>query len=287
MSLSREDALRRASRLLPVAVARLLRYGLSYPRFWAGSARGRRASRRNPRTGAEHLLISALPKSGSTWLEKMLSDLSGYPALTLPEAVQFEIDHGGSHDYLLPSDLPMRLKGVACVLKTHAGGCERNATLLQHWGRPYVVLHRDLRDVAVSHVYYVRSTPWHPEYGEYRNKSVPDALVHFAETLLRPFADWVLSWKHRASCPLQYTLSYNRLLTDTPTEVRRIVNHLHLKVSPSHVIAVVQRHRFEATSGGRKPGQEDPRSFVRSGEVGNWRRHFTPRVSRAFDAVLG
>ncbi len=28
----------------------------------------------------------------------------------------------------------------------------------------YVIMYRDLRDVAVSHYYYAKQTPWHPEY---------------------------------------------------------------------------------------------------------------------------
>ena len=45
--------------------------------------------------------------------------------------------------------------------------------------------------------------------------------------------------------------------------------------------------RFEHLTGGRRRGQEDVRSHERKGVAGDWRRHFTDRVTRAFKERFG
>ncbi len=50
---------------------------------------------------------------------------------------------------------------------------------------------------------------------------------------------------------------------------------------------VLARHAFQRRAGGRRPGQENVQHHYRKGIAGDWRNHFTPRVTAAFKERYG
>ena len=63
---------------------------------------------------------------------------------------------------------------------------------------------------------------------------------------------------------------------------RVLLEHCRIEVSPQKFREVILANRFEARTGGRKPGEEDVHSHERKGVAGDWRNHFTNRVADAF-----
>ncbi len=277
-----------ARRSLPPAVARKVRE-------WGGELRFRRRTRvarkayRNYSNAYPNstLFVAGLPKSGTSWLESMLSSYPGYHHVTIPEAVAYELRTGGSHDFDLPTDTVERFEDALVVSKLHVHGSRHNAQLLHEAGVPYVVLYRDLRDVAVSHYFYVRRTPWHPEYDDYRGLDVEEGLLHFGRTLLPEFVDWMRTWQECREPEQSIELRYEDLLDDTEGEFRRVASHFGLDASPPTVERIVAEHRFENMTNGRSRGQADERSFVRKGVSGDWQTHFTNRVKDFFKRHAG
>jgi len=233
------------------------------------------------------LFVAGLPKSGTSWLESMLASYPGHRHLVIPEAVQYELEHGGSHDFNLPDDTVDRFKDALAVLKLHVHGSAHNARLLHEAEVPYVVLYRDLRDVAVSHYFYVRRTPWHPEYEDYAGLDIEEALLHFGRTLLPDFVDWMRSWCKRRDPDLSLELRYEDLLDDTEGEFRAVASHFGLDDSPPIIERIVAEHRFEHMSNGRSRGEADEHSFARKGVAGDWQTHFTDRVKDLFKTHAG
>ena len=264
-------------------------------RKWAVRARYWRALRSAQSGYQEHagtypnplLFVAGLPKSGTTWLESMLSSYPGYQHVTIPEAIDYELRHGGSHDFDLPADMVERFKDALVVSKLHVHGSRHNAQLLQEADVPYVVLCRDLRDVAVSHYFYVRRTPWHPEYEDYRGLDVEEGLLHFGRTLLPEFVDWMRSWRERRDPEQSIELRYEDLLNDTEGEFRRVASHFGLDASRATLERIVTEHRFATMSNGRSRGEQDEQSFVRKGVAGDWQNHFTDAVKELFKTHAG
>lgn len=233
------------------------------------------------------LFVAGLPKSGTSWLESMLASYPGYQHLVIPEAVQYELRHKGSHDFQLPYDTLDRFKEALVVLKLHVNGSVHNARILHDAKVPYVVMYRDLRDVAVSHYFYVRRTPWHPEYEDYSGLDVREGLCHFGRTLLPDFVDWMRSWRENRDPDQSIEIRYEDLLSDTFKEFRRIGSHYSLDTSPSAIKPIVEAHSFESMSGGRSRGNQDPDSFTRKGIAGDWQRHFTEELKDQFKEHAG
>jgi len=273
--------------LPPVAARQGRRWG-SRVRYWQQLRAARDGYRQH---GDEYpnslLFVAGLPKSGTSWLESMLASYPGFQKVTIPEAVHYELQHGGSHDFELPVDTAERFDNALVVSKLHVDGSRHNAQVLHAASVPYVVLYRDLRDVAVSHYFYVRRTPWHPEYEEYADRNVEEGLLHFGRTLLPDFVDWMRSWRKRRDPDLSVELRYEDLLDDTRKEFRSVAAHFGLGASPATVDRIVDEHRFENLSNGRSRGNADEDSFVRKGVAGDWKRHFTPDLKDRFKRHAG
>jgi hypothetical protein len=233
------------------------------------------------------LFIAGLPKSGTTWLEKMLASYPGFHELLIPDVAAYELSTGGSHDYDLPAHMFSRFKDMLVVTKMHVHGSPRNVELLRDAGVKYVVLYRDLRDVAVSYFFYVRQTPWHPEYPVYTDLSVQEGLAVFADRTLVAYADWVRSWHQNRDPATGLVLRYEQMLSDPVATMTCVAEHFGLDRSPKTVDRIVEAHSFQRLSGGRDQGQASDRSFFRKGITGDWKNHFTPELEETYKRLIG
>jgi Sulfotransferase domain len=274
-------------RRLPAPVARTTKRVAVYPRYLIQTRACRRGFREfGDRYPQKVLFIAGLPKSGTTWLERMVASYPGFHEVTIPTAYRYELATGGTHDYELPERMFSRFKDMLVVTKMHVHGSPHNAGLIREAGVRCVVLYRDLRDVAVSHVFYVRRTPWHPEYPLYSERSTHEGLSLFAARTLSPFVEWVRSWRANAG-DIGLFVTYEDLLSDTVGVMSRVAGHFELDASVETVSAVVARHSFEAMSGGRTRGHQDDASFFRKGVSGDWRNYFTPELTEVFNDRIG
>jgi hypothetical protein len=278
---------RHVRRMLPPVLARGLKRVLSRPRFWWQSRRARRGfSQYGDRYPIQTIFIAGLPKSGTSWLERMLSTWPGFEPVMPPEANAFEMRSGGSHAFDLPADTFKKLQNKLAILKIHVPASPQNVQLLADTKLPYVVTIRDLRDVAVSHVFYVRRTPWHPEHPTYRRLTVTDGLHHFAETLLPIYRDWIVDWSQRRDPQNSILLRYEDLLTDCRAELQRVTELLRLPADTATLNDIVQKHQFSRVNR-NAPAGADGGGFYRKGVAGDWQNYFDQALCERFGEVIG
>jgi Sulfotransferase domain len=286
--LSATQSLEAVSKRLPPPLARGAKRVAVYPRYF----HQRRACRRGFRKFGvlypqKVLFVAGLPKSGTTWLERMLSSYPGFHDILIPAVTSHEYVSGGSHKYDLPSEIFSRFENMLVVTKMHVHGSPHNVRVLRAAGVKYVVLYRDLRDVAVSHVFYVRQTPWHPEHPLYAGLSVEAGLDLFADRTLVSFVDWIRSWNENADPDMSLHLRYETMLSDTPAVMRCVAEHFELNGSEETISSIVRAHAFHQLSGGRAPGQTNTKSFFRKGLSGDWRTYFTPALKETYKRRVG
>lgn len=273
---------------LPPPLARGAKRLAVYPRYVAQARACRGGFRRFSHLYPQKVLfIAGLPKSGTTWLKKMLSSYPGFHEILIPDVAAYELATGGSHDYDLPPDIFSRFEEMLVVTKMHVHGSRHNVEALRAAGVKYVVLYRDLRDVAVSHFFYVRQTPWHPEYPVYANLAVPEALATFAQRTLLVYVDWVRSWHEHRDPKMSLDLQYERMLSDTTAVMTGVAEHFQLDSSPEAVGRIVEKHSFRGLSGGRSRGQESESSFFRKGVAGDWKNYFTSELKETYKELIG
>ncbi len=223
------------------------------------------------------LFVAGLPKSGTTWLESMLRSYAGFQAMGHPANTAWELSHGGSHRFEIPARFFESFKGGLCVVKLHCHGSSNNIARLEEAKVPHVVLYRDLRDAAVSHVFYVKRTPWHPEYPIYKELDTQQGLAHFGQTLLPEWRDWIRSWRAEATPGQSLVLSYEEMKANPVAKMLEVTKLFQLPSDP--VEEIVEACSFNNM---KKAG-----SFFRKGSSGDWVNHFTAELGEQFAEVIG
>ncbi len=166
-----------------------------------------------------------------------------------------------------------------------------------------VMMVRDGRDVAVSHMFHVlrenrlanffddpaeaRATREHHIFG--RGEPVPlfsrKALEHFAsrwvecrlaaEEARRLYGDRFLE------------VRYERLLESTEETLAEVYAFLGVRDEREIVERAVSRNDFSVLSGGRGRGEADPSSFYRRAMPGEWRQYFRPEDCETYCRIAG
>tara|TARA_E500000318_G_scaffold85651_4_gene81840 strand:+ start:19663 stop:20568 length:906 start_codon:yes stop_codon:yes gene_type:complete len=233
------------------------------------------------------LFVAGLPKSGTTWLEKMIASYEGFHELMIPEVAKHEMLTGGSHDYELPEDMFTRFENALVLTKMHVHGSIHNTRILRESGIRYVVLYRDLRDVAVSNFFYVRNTPWHPEHAIYKGTDLRTGLIRFAERTLGAYSDWIYSWHKNHDPDLCHIIRYEQLLENDAATLKQVATHFQLDASDETIEKITKANSFSAMSGGREKGRESGTDFARKGVAGDWKNHFDDEIRAKYKEIIG
>lgn len=276
-----------ARKSIPSFLAPFAKKMIAWPRYYSQLKKSRSQFKtyRNKYTQST-LFVAGLPKSGTTWFEKMLGSFPGFTDVMIPEAVAYEQKHKQSHTFEMPANLFNRFDKALVVLKLHTHGSMHNFNLMQQHNTRYVVMFRDLRDVAVSHIFYVKRTAYHPEHNAYKNLTAKQALQYFAETLLPEFIHWVDSWQEHANSPLSFMLRYEDLQANPFEVMKKIAQHYGIHTNDDELKTIIQQNSFENLSGGRNKGNTDNSSFFRSGTSGDWKKHFDDELTTLYNAKL-
>jgi hypothetical protein len=157
--------------------------------------------------------------------------------------------------------------------------------------RRFVVI-RDLRDTLVSWYFSVKHSHGRTDaltdsyVLSYRERfdqcSEEEGLIVTLKERLDPIVRIQRSWLRAG----ELVVRYEDMLADEHGAFKRIFDHCGLDVDPRVRADAVARHSFENRTG-RKRGEEDLSAHHRKGVAGDWRNHFTPRVTDAFKERLG
>ena len=227
------------------------------------------------------LLIIGQPKSGTTWLARLIDEVPGYMRWT-PESIKIR------HDFK-PGDLTPPPAGYT-IIKTHTPPTDENVDVIHDAGYPYVVTLRDPRDLAVSWAHWVgltesqtgRGNPTPPQFGnpaEAAKLDIPERISFYIERVLPRMMTWSRGWLAAMEAQKGMVMKYEDLLGDTPHQLRRIIDHYGLDLPESWIDATVTKHAFRKKSGGA--------SFNRKGIAGDWKNHFSDAQREAFKAQAG
>ena len=241
----------------------------------------------------EPILVIGFPKSGNTWLARMLA-----------EATASKINAGNPID---DADNSLTRTGMYLVYKLHDRGdmvLPRNARIV------YVV--RDIRDVLVSAFFFNNRficEDWVKLVGNWHGMRVL-ARIYFRHQIRRmnqhwcgneysglrnlvcrkknTIGDWsshILLWtKH----PDALVVRYEDLLRDTEGELKKILRGLSIEVDDKTLKETIENQSFEKkkakffTSGDSRNSQ-----FMRSGRAGGWRDFLSPSILKRIESTHG
>lgn len=266
--------------------------------------------------GEDLMFVTGFDKSGTTWLRDLLDS---HPALVCRGSGQFfnyfdpsikYLSNPGGHKIIADSIMEsswwkagghvwIAREGIEGLVKVTVSECMRSfrkpSTVLvgdkstvQDCGlirsffpkAKQVAIVRDGRDVAVSFAFGLRNRGSRDRIG---------ADGRIEQQFLKEVAEgWRTYAQHlRDHGNAVYVLYYEKLLQDPVPAITGLLGYLGVTADPSVVSKMVSENAFEARSGGRKPGHEDPTAFVRKGIAGDWKNHFKKDDQNVFEGVAG
>jgi len=214
-------------------------------------------------------------KAGSQWVRRILEELSEPWVITpRPDGGQFHTD-------------PIRPRHVYPTI--YATREEFESVALPADARRFVVI-RDLRDTLVSAYFSLKVShnPVDSHMARYRamltTLGQEEALLKMIRQVCVRIAAIQQSWLDGPDEVLRYE---DLLVRDEEILARVLLERCRLPTTRERFHEVISANRFEARTGGRKPGAEDLASHERKGVAGDWKNHFTDRIARAFKERYG
>jgi hypothetical protein len=231
---------------------------------------------------ADDIFIVTYPRSGTTWMQMILYQLTTDGSMDFPHIAQhspwFErsLRMGKGFEALpgrrvFKSHLPYR--------KIPKGPCK------------YVYVARNGKDVAVSYYHLYRS------YNGYKG-----TFAEFFDRFLIgkvEFGSWfqhVKGWRAHRHDPNVLFLHYEDLLRDLEGCLRRIVAFCGLQIPPGRFLAILQRcsfafmkeheSQFDHLTGTLWEQGLQLKSFLRKGQAGDWRAYLSRQQEARFEAMF-
>lgn len=213
------------------------------------------------------VLVNGSPKSGTTWMLKLVTAIPGYRAVgnfrgdidRYYQIQEGDVVHG--HDPYTPE-----LRRILFSQRIKV-----------------ILMLRDPRDQLVSRMFHIRRSPRHGWHETFKSLSNDEALMLCIEgrdglsgtdTMIKLARTW-LDQEIGLLC-----IRYEDLWANPIGELGRVLAYLGIEGNESFAKEIVNRNRFERLSLGRriwqqrrKPGQEDVSSHFRKGIVGDWKNY--------------
>lgn len=237
----------------------------------------------------DDLLIATYPKSGTTWVSKIVDlimnggDLEKSQKGAIFERVPF-MESGGpgipaATEILNKLDPPR-------VIKTHL---QADVLPKSFWEKNCKMIYvaRNAKDVAVSYYHFYRMAYGHPEPGtwdEYLNAYM-EGNVAFGSWAKHVKGWWEMRKKHK----ILY-LFYEDMLEDPKREIRKVMKFMNQELPEEIVEKIHKNTSFQAMKDNPManystfPFMDHSISpFMRKGICGDWKNQFTVAQNERFD----
>jgi hypothetical protein len=193
-----------------------------------------------PRFGFKSpLMIACFPKSGSTFLAKLLSFATGYPTRDVVESF-------GHRDQDI-CERKLRRLSRRVVIQQHVKATDHNAELMHKYGIRPIVLVRNLLDVVVSLDDHLRQEDHRMPTGfvhrEYMNLEFDQRMDFLIRVHLPWYFNFFMSWREASPELSTFPLTYERLFSNVRQSLEEILSFYRISASPRQMTAALDRVR--------------------------------------------
>ncbi|XP_061823790.1 sulfotransferase 1C2-like [Nerophis lumbriciformis] len=236
------------------------------------------------------LLIASYPKAGTTWVQEIVDlllhngDIETCKRAITPSRMPF-LENSARPGLSSGIDL-LKAMDPPRVIKTHLafqlipkGFWENKCKVI------YVA--RNAKDNLVSYFHFDQMYLIHPDPGPWEG---------YIQKFMRgelPWGSWYdhvkTYWQEREQRNILYTF-YEDMKENPRREVERIMRYLDLSLSDDVISRIVELTSFEkmkenpmANYSSVPVFDQSMSTFMRKGQVGDWKNHFTPGQSAEFD----
>ena len=189
------------------------------------------------------VLLACVPKSGSTYLRRIFTQLPGFSGASL-------VPGYGRREQELSRERLVEITAQpdSFVAQHHVRYSAVTAGYIAEFGLKPLVLVRNIFDTAVSLIDFMRVAPLNPvaviprEFADWDDEQA----AAFITTMYIPwYFNFFLTWQ---SCPEKALVTYEELTADPAGTVKRICAQLGIDVDDAEVTAAVTAPALEGTT---------------------------------------
>jgi hypothetical protein len=266
------------------------------------------ASRKIDIKFGNHLFfIAGMPKSGSTWLQQLLSSNRNLVKLNSSFLRSFPIKvklgHPHNLNNLMFSCAP---KNKFSLLKLHPHPSKSNLDILKKNNVKTVILIRDIRDVLVSDYFHSIVDKKDYKYSLLKGLSAEDALLKSVKTInahndisdLEYYVNWLDGWvKESEKNPLNtLIIKYEEMHANLADVLKRIYNFYEYDINIDDINSLIVKHRLkhiQDLKGDFKKNLRKKGSYIstyRNGQINTWNQFFdtmhNPYIKKRISGIL-
>ena len=175
------------------------------------------------------IFICGLPKSGTTWLESLLSIDGEFKNLMPYDLIKWEQNHGRSDNYIPKYDFLKSVPNGKWIVKIHASFSKELLQIIKENNLKPIIIYRDIEEVLDSHAHYVENTIFHPDFSKTRNLNKFQKTLYYKKKYFDDYKLWIRNWQK--SNIMTYNLTYNDLLNNTEKEISNIFKFLNINIT--------------------------------------------------------
>lgn len=184
----------------------------------------------------KQLYIACFPKSGSTYLTKLLSHLTGY-------SISMVLENPYNEQDIQPHILRKLIKRNL-VIHQHTKGTLFNVQLMQDNNiRPTILIRNiadtvfSLRDHILKETRYVATGYVHNEFFEMSPQQQIDYLINIH---MPWYFSFLVSWAEASTTIDCHWLDYENLFANTVTECKKIIDFYHLDFTEQAITQAIE-----------------------------------------------
>jgi hypothetical protein len=227
------------------------------------------------------VLVNGSPKSGTTWMLRLLSSIPGYNRVDNFRRVVER------YQTVKPGD----------VVHGHDVYTQELEAILITNHIKIVMMVRDPRDQLVSRMFHIKRSQNHAWHRAMQNMTNDEALLLCIEGRkelpgMEIMIKLTQTWLEKGTFLL--CVRYEDLLANSFTKFKEVLSYLEISAGDDLIDAIVRHNRFERLTvgrkvwrSGRKPGEEKSNSHFRKGIVGDWKNYLTPEHIQKLKEVAG
>lgn len=220
------------------------------------------------------LVMTAYPKSGSSWVTSMLGDALSLPKRDIYVDDNFKLFDVRKHPwYKGATSLEIN---APCVIKSH----ELPNSSLIAFPAKFAHLVRDGRDVVVSKFFYEKQ--FCVENGLYLYESFEESFDEYLPRVATEWRDYISAWMS-TDIPMY---KYENFLKDPSTTLKALINNLGIEIQERQIALAVKGNEKEAFSQSLDETFQY-NTFVRAATMGDWRNHFSRGHMDIFKHIAG
>ena len=253
---------------------------------------------RNWDVRSEDVYVFTFPKNGTTWVQelvwclqnncdidkaKTISGQERVPFLERPVIIDF-LDEArsrleGFHEMVEKMDSPR-------VLKSHLPFCHFPEDLVDKCR--IVICLRNPKDTIVSFFHHEKLFQTHDYNGDFATY-----FELFMDNILlyTPYFEYIIEAWRRRNHPNVCLLFFEELKSDLAGNIRKVATFLGKEITEEQVGILVDHLSFRKMKQNKSVNFEGVQekkigSFIRKGEVGDWKNYFTEEMNKRMDEAI-